>query len=59
MHYSADSAYSEVKVIIDGYECRVAVPIADYDKLKEGDKIILDYYGGALNFTYYSYYGIA
>lgn len=49
----------EVKVIIDGKEKWIPVPVTDYHEITEGDKIIINYHTGALHFAYYSYSGLA
>ena len=56
---SSGATYFDVNVLIDGKECRVSIPISDYNQIEEGCSIVLDYYSGALGFAYYSYYGIA
>ena len=49
----------EVKVIIDGKEKWIPVPVTDYHEITEGDVIIVNYHTGALHFAYYSYSGLA
>lgn len=49
----------KVKIVIDDKEVWIPVPTEDYFEIEENDLIIIDYYSGALNFAYYSYYGKA
>lgn len=45
----------KVKVLLDGKERWIEVPVTDYHELEEGDLITIDYFSGALNFAYYAY----
>ena len=50
--YTADY---EVEVTIDGESEWIPVPATEYHEIKKGDTVVIDYYGGALGFAYYSY----
>lgn len=54
---SRSPATHKVKVIIDGEEVWIPVSVTDYFEIEEGDAVLIDYYGGAFKFAYYSYYG--
>ena len=45
----------EVKVVMDKETEWIPVPASDYYEISKGDKVVIDYYGGALGFAYYSY----
>lgn len=47
----------KVKVIIDGKEQWLPVTVTEYYEIEEGDAVLIDYYGGAFGFAYYTYYG--
>ena len=47
-----------VKVEIDGDEEWIDLPVTDYHALEEGDTVIVDYYEGALGFSFYKYNSI-
>ena len=47
----------EVKIVIDKQSEWICLPVDDYYEISKGDKVIIDYYGGALGFAYYSYNG--
>lgn len=54
---SRSPAIFKVKVLIDGEEKWIPVSVTDYHGLEEGDFVLIDYYSGAFNLPYYSYYG--